>query len=353
MTIKIVVEGPQGPVGAEGPQGEIGPQGPIGETGPQGAGASTAAEVEFPTDGEADAIPTFAEFINNVWSAGVVCECPATFTITKNVDGTLSVPAADVMLRDANLDNAPLQLYHVSANASLALTDLVVNFVYANYNSGSPVWAVDTSILNVNGRNKMLVAIAFRNGTSVDLLTVTGLNVDVPTKRARRLFNVNGMQYGSGLIIGGTDRLITFTEGVLYFVDKLISVSAYDSQSTAFTYIYRNGTGGYTRVSANQIDNEHFDNGTGTLAHFSNQNKWRADYVYAIVDEPTRFIVVMGRAEYQSEAAAQATQPPTTLPPELATYGLGKLVARVVIQANASTMVRESPFLVKFLAVEV
>jgi hypothetical protein len=218
---------------------------------------------------------------------------------------------------------------------------LTNNFIYASYSNGSPVWAVDTSILNVNGRDKILAAIAFRNGTSVDVLPTIGTNTDTATKRARRLFNIQGFEHANGLEIAGSGRNFSLTAGAVYWVDNLIQIPAYDSALATFQYCWRNGAGGWNRTPANEIGNTEYDNGTGTLATF---NQYRADYVYLLVDTPTRCLVVMGQQNYNTLDAAKAGSYPPVLPPELAQYGLSKCVGRIIIGKNAVTMTTETPF---------
>jgi hypothetical protein len=245
-----------------------------------------------------------------------------------------------VALRATNSETADLQAYHVTANASVSLTDLSNNFIYIDYNSGTPIWAVSNSILTINGRNQVLAAIAFRNGNSVDVLSAAGWNVDVDTKRARRLFNVHGLEFGSGFDLSSTNQNFALTTGVLYFVDNLIVIPAYNSATDSFTYIRQDGAGGFTRTLANSIQNSTYDN-NGILTSFSG---YRADYIYALVDNPSRFIVVLGQRNYNSLANAQKGAFPTVLPPELAPYGIAKCVGRAIIGKNDATMLVESPF---------
>jgi hypothetical protein len=307
-----------------------------GPQGPAGVAANTTAQVSFPSNQSSTAINDLQKVLSTMWSSGIV----EPLTIVKNGNGTLSLPQVCVVIRATNSETADLQAYHVAANASLSLTDLITNFIYVNYNNGSPIWAVSNSILTINGRNQVLAAIAFRNGNAVDVLSAQGWNVDIPTKRARRLFNVNGLEFGSGLDISSSNQQFALTAGVLYLVDNLISISSYDSSITPFTYIRQNGTGGFTRTSDNIIQNSTYDN-NGVLTSFSG---YRVDYIYVLVDNPSRFIVVLGQRNYNSLANAQKGSFPPVLPPELDKYGLAKCVGRAIIGRNDTTMVVESPF---------
>jgi len=142
-------------------------------------------------------------------------------------------------------------------------------------------------------------------------------------QRARALRAIE-LESGNNIAYSGTNNF-TLTEGIVYAGINRITQSAYDSSTTEFTYIYRDGSGGWTETNSNVIDYAHYDDGDGTLGNIGN-NKYGCHWVYRDVSDGHVY-VVYGRDSYTLAEAETAPEP--TKPDYLTDFGclIGKIIA--------------------------
>jgi len=134
------------------------------------------------------------------------------------------------------------------------------------------------------------------------------------------------LETGSAISYSGTNNF-TMGTGIVYGGLNRFSLSAYDSSTTQFTYVYSDGGAGWTEAGSNVIDYAHYDDGDGTLRNIGN-NKYSVHYVYKHIDDEDVY-VVYGTGSYTlAEAEVQAIIPPT-VPDHLAAFGcqIGAIVA--------------------------
>jgi len=134
------------------------------------------------------------------------------------------------------------------------------------------------------------------------------------------------LESGSAIEYSGTNNFIMGT-GIVYGGLNEFSLSAYDSATTQFTYVYDDGGTGWTEANSNVIDFAHYDDGDGTLGNVGN-NKYSVHYVFKHIDDEDVY-VVYGTGSYTlAEAEIQAIIPPTK-PAHLAAFGcqIGAIVA--------------------------
>ena len=119
-------------------------------------------------------IDNLREQINHVWSAGTV----DGGDITDNGDGTVSFTEATAALRASASSHVDIYSAIVPAQVNLAMTDGTTNYVYVDYNGGSPVWVRGGAITDFNCQDKCLGYVIVREGTSLDILDSREQNVD-------------------------------------------------------------------------------------------------------------------------------------------------------------------------------
>jgi hypothetical protein len=235
------------------------------------------------------------------------------------------------------------------------LTDEAANYIYADYNGGSPTWAVTTDITTLPCTDRCLGAIASRVGTAVYTATFSQVQTDFMAKSERRLFNLYGMQRANGALLSTSGRKVLVSSGQFYFVNNLIVSPAFDtSASSTFTYAYKNGSGGWTRQAAQtEVSNSKYDNGTGTLATAA-AGTYLTSWVYVVLDEPTVLHVVYGNMAYTSIDEARDAQPPegVDLPPELRRFSTAAFVGRCIVEQGTNTCENASPFLTPLISLD-
>jgi len=132
----------------------------------------------------------------------------------------------------------------------------------------------------------------------------------------------------------GLQRYLTSGAGVFYFGLNRITTSAQDtSGADRFTYWYRDGGGGWTKVTGQQqIDNTHYDDGSGALATLT-ANRYGVHWVYIHFDSDIN--VVYGQGNYKLAEAENAVLPDTV--PELVS-DFGVLAAKIVVQKSGTNL---------------
>ncbi len=300
------------------------------------------SQIAYPTAnkiGDPTNIDTLQELFNHEYSAGVMHGCD----ITDNGDGTVSFGTGVAMLRASSDPHTTLYAISVAAQSNLSLTDNATNYVYLDYNAGSPQFVVSTSITSFNCLDKCIAYMIFRESTSLKIIDAREQNVDGNRKSRRLFLNIQKFIHHAGGSTLGTPGLLylSVTSGAFNFMLGELPHDAFDTSvagtnyKNVFTYYYNNGAGGWTKVTDRKsINNTQYDNGTGTLATLGNGN-YRTDWVYLIHDSPTTLAVQVGSNNSGSIANARAVTIPTP-PPILSS--MGSLIGKVIVQKNAAAI---------------
>lgn len=282
--------------------------------------------------------------LQHFWSTGMI----DGGAITDNGDGTFNIAACDFMVRQGTAEDDPLVIYRISAATNIATTANDVNWIYLDYNSGSPQYAVTTSFAAFNGLDKVVVYAIGRTGSHNHIIDLRAVNVDAQRKIRRRDSEWDGFAFqgfwrsylaASPLTASGLNLLVG--AGSYWYFNKNVTHAAFDTtvagtaDENIFTYWY-NRTGTWTSVIEQKaINATQYDN-AGTLATMNN-NKWRKDWVYVVPDSShSHLVVVLGNAEYTTQAEAEAGPKPSSLPPQFAEMAV--LVGWLTIQKSASTV---------------
>lgn len=268
--------------------------------------------------------------------------------ITDGGLGTADISATTFLIRSTDDPLGPLFSGDLAAQTGVALTDNSVNFIYIDYNAGTPNIQVSTTVL-ATVYDHVLIGIVYREGTTLHISQVNVATSQVAQSLGRRLALVNGVTRQTGLTISETGtRNIASAAGAVWLALDSYSLSALDtSVADTFIYYYDDGAGGHTAVPAStQISNTQYDDGSGTLANLSN-NKYGVHWVYRGIDGD--FYVVYGRGDYLL-SEAQAAQPLADLPLHLTTLHT-VLCAKIIIQKDGVTFTEiEDAFATTFMA---
>lgn len=259
---------------------------------------------------------------------------------------TVDIAACDFLVRQGTLEDSPLATYRIAAATGIALTANDVNWIYLDYNSGSPQWAVTTSLAGFNGIDKVVAYVIGRNTSAPahnHILNLRNVGVDAGRKVRRTMIETDGFIFNgfwrsslatSTLTSSGLDILVG--AGKYFFFNTEITHSAFDTSGASTFEQWYNRTGTWTRVPAQgAINATQYDN-AGTLTTMDN-NKWRTDWVYVVPDSGDEHLVVItGNAQYTSQSAAQAAPMPSSLPPQIAELCI--LVGQITVQKSAASM---------------
>jgi hypothetical protein len=257
-----------------------------------------------------------------------------TDTYSYIINGTPASPATGSIY--STNDHDTLVPSFVPAITNLALTDHKTNYVYATQDgSANFTSSVNFAVLGVS--NKALAYTIAREGNILYIIDERSTNVDAIRKtKARSLETETFKVVLGGSILGdaGT-RHFSVTSGAFYHGIQKIEHAAFNtSTGDTFKYCYRDGAGGWTYNSGNtQIDNTHYDNGTGTLATLSGNN-YSVFWIYMMNNEPSSLLVQYGQGSYSNVANAHTALVPT--PPDIV-LGVGILLGRITLHNGATT----------------
>ena len=268
------------------------------------------------------------------------------FAITDNGNGTVNITSGEALLRSSNSGSAPILKYLIPSVANLTLTDESNNYVLISYNSGSPIILVTTDSSTITTTTNSLIYLIAKVGNVLNYVYTGEQNVDSNGKLRRRFLNTESFARASGSIVSGINRNLTLTQGLFYSGLSPYSTPSFDtSTSGTFTLVYNNGSAWNRSPGQSQINNTQY-NSAGTLNLLSN-NKFRVDYIYLLINNPSKLYVVLGDTEYLNIASARLSSIPLMLPAEL--QRLGVLVGRLIIEKDSASINEiASSFDVKF-----
>lgn len=276
---------------------------------------------------------TLQDLMNYEWSAGIVSGC----ALTNNGNGTISIASGVGVIRPSATSTAQLYGIGIAAQANIALTDNATNYVYINYNAGTPIFSVSTAITSFNCMDKCIAYMVHRQGNVLHWVDAREQNVDGNRKTRQLFLKFSRFLHSSGgTVLGSPSGLtLSLTSGSFFFMLQEITHIAFDTSvagtANANTFTLWTLAGATWTQTANQkvIDSTLYNNiatGTVTLGN----NKYGVSWVYLINDNPSELHVVMGQVEYPNLAAASAATPPSSIPTLI--DGLGSLVGFVAYE---------------------
>ena len=298
--------------------------------------AAKASTVDFddvvlPTTskiGDPTHMDTLAEVYNHVYSAGVV----DGGVLTDNLDGSIDLASSTAVLRATGSDNhSTLYSVIVPASLGIVLTDQATNYVYADYNSGTPIIAVVTSPDSIDMLSKVPLYVIVREGTILSYVDVREQNVDHIGKNQIREFYTAKITRGSGGIVSDAGTLhLACTAGVFFFQLNQHASPALDTTGVDTFEYYSHVAGAWVENDASVIDNLNYDDGTNLVA--LGNSKYGVHWVYIIGGQVPHYAVLYGDQGYTTVAQAENATVPTNLPASV--EGLGILIGQIVVQKS-------------------
>jgi hypothetical protein len=256
--------------------------------------------------------------------------------VSSNGDGTVAVTAGKGLIRKTSSDIGNLHHFDIPATDPVSLADDSLNYVYADYNAGSPQVVATTDITTLDHTSEFVLALVYRDGNHLHIIEAgQKLNNFIHSNYFWQ-WEVQGFQRASGIVTSETGtRNVAVTAGVVYYALNRIVTAAFDSSAadTFDHYWYRDGIGGWTDVGTTetQINNLNYDDGDGTLGVLT-ANRYGVHWLYMHSDGDVS--VVFGRGDY-TLAGAEVASAPSDLPPEISATAF--LIAKIIIQKSASS----------------
>lgn len=288
---------------------------------------------------------TLEEIVNGYISSGYF----EGGDITDNLDGTVNVSAIKGIIKTTDSDTGANVAFDLSATEDVVLADNNVNYIYVQYNGGTPLLATSVDYSVISHTDEVIVGRTYRSGTDLYISNIGAKICNATIRDMYRIRALRRVERASGATISNpSSRYIALTASVLFSNYEKITTTAFDS-SGADTWItwYRAAVSGFTQVASQTlVDNTQYDNGSGTLQNLSGNyfsNRW-----FYLVPSSTgnQVHMVIGQGQYNKLIDCQAEAMPST-PTIISEMGL--LVGRVIVQQGTATLISvESAFVTEF-----
>jgi hypothetical protein len=253
--------------------------------------------------------------------------------ISDNGDGSVTVAAGTGIIKTTDSNVGANVLFNFAEDTNVSLSDNALNWVYVDYNAGTPAIAATTTFTNMDFHTQFPVGNVYREGTEIHIVPASQQISDFARLVFERSWEIDRVKRASGLSISETGtRNVAYSAGVLYAGLARIPLTAFDTAvADTFSYFYRDGVGGWTEVdSQTQIDNTNYDDNSGTPAALT-ANRYGVHWVYIAHDGD--LYIQYGHGDYTLAQAEAALVP--TAPPELT--AIATLAGKIIILKSAAS----------------
>ncbi|MEA2036139.1 MAG: hypothetical protein U9O94_01420 [Nanoarchaeota archaeon] len=275
------------------------------------------------------------DWSNIAQSSGII----SGFTITDSGGGEIDVAAGTGIIKSSTTSISQNLFFDYAGQTNQnILTDNSMNFIYIDYNSGTPIVKATVTRSNINQKDEIGIGRLYRSGTNLKILS-GGVQIDNDTGRTyKRLGAVDGFIRASGASTtadaGGNDRIVTGS-GSLYYGLTPLTVPGMDTTAgggDTFTYLDNNGGTWESLAAQTTIDYAHYDDGDGTLGNIQ-ANKYGIHWLYYCMGTEAYFLVY---GTYGTDTLSDAGErnSPAALPDCLSNMGF--LVAKIIVKQNGT-----------------
>lgn len=138
-------------------------------------------------------------------------------TPTSPADGTVAVAAGTAWCKESDSNTAVGKFFNFAGQAAIALTDMMANILYLDYNAGAPQVVVATSALTYGfQQDHILLGPVFRNGNETHILQADPLGIQ-GDNRSHMMRVEEGASRSSGMATTSVGtRNLAVTAGVLH-----------------------------------------------------------------------------------------------------------------------------------------
>ena len=273
------------------------------------------------------------------YNAGVVSENGSI----SSGSGAITLPNVTVALYNNSSFIEPLLLYNVAGGVSgvdfTALADNDTNYVFIDYNNGSPTFVVSTSEGAINESDVVRYLTLYRVGNFVHILEYGKAGAGLPSKLNQRLENTQRFAKESGLVLGlsASTGIVTLSEGVTWNSSNRKSITAVNSADNTFFKNYHSGGSWVYNTGSDFLNNTYYDNGTDIVS--ASASKYLVNWYYRGQETGGHLYELYGDSQYDNVAQAQLSTEPVT--PELISSH-AFLVGRVIVQVGTYSAIAEN-----------
>jgi hypothetical protein len=276
--------------------------------------------------------------------AGVVTQP----SYTDNGDGSVTIGSGVYNLYP-DPTGAGLVKQYALLGGTFTLTDGITNYIYADYNSGSPLVKVTTNPTDFFGQyftSTTPIYTLYRSGTNIYELNFDTTAHASPEKTLYRLLDTRRFERVSGMSLADAGNgTFTVTQGVVWYAITRTTLDAFNSSTDSTHLYYYNGSSwAYNAVTGYNNTNYQGPSGLSTLPG----GKYNINWVYRSVSSSKTCFIILGSSAYTLNDAI-AAQPPGNVPDVVSTTAM--LVGKIIVsQGAASSSAVYSAFDVQYSA---
>jgi hypothetical protein len=262
------------------------------------------------------------------------------------MDGTITVPNAQVALYATTDFTGPLTVYNITGTTISTLANNDTNYIYVDYNAGSPQYAVTQDFEVIDHSSKVLHLIVYRASNFVHVLEFGNQGAGLSNKINDRFITVDRFARESGLelILDTTNGYVTASAGVAWNGAYRQTLAQINSGDDVFFRSYHSASVWVYSTSANKINNSIYDTGITTAS--ISPGKYLTNWYYRGQEVNDHIYEVISTDEYDSVAEAQlATQP--NLPELVSSHAF--LMGRIIVPSGSYNGLIESAYDIAFL----
>ena len=190
--------------------------------------------------------------------------------ITDDNAGGINISALTAICKIANSQTAENVFMDMLSDniPSAQLTNNTINFIYVDYNDGSPTFNTTVNRLLIRNTDQFLIGQVYKEGLEIEITNGLANISNFNRRELDRLLEIRGLERVSGADISEIDnRYLESTNGLYYFgLDRITTNGQNTFISGTFDYYFKDGYGGWNRIEAeHQIDNLRFDNNAAAI----------------------------------------------------------------------------------------
>jgi hypothetical protein len=279
--------------------------------------------------------------LTNNYFGGIITGATAW---TNNGDGSLTLPNLTVTIFDNPDWIAPLRLFNITGGTTgvdfPGLINNDTNYIYIDYNGGSPIYVVDTLDGAINDSNVLRYLTVYRLNNFLHILEYGNEGAGLANKLNNRIIQTERIIRESGVELGlSASGVVTISEGLVWNGTNRININSVDSTNDIFFSNYHvSGVWSFT-TSNTTINNFYYDDGVDLVV--ASASKYLTNWYYRGLEVNDHIYEVVSRNQYDNVSEAQLSKvPPLT---ELITSH-AFLVGRIIIEVGSQSGLIESAF---------
>lgn len=233
--------------------------------------------------------------------------------------------------------NDGLQEFGVNASSSMTLTDLVTNYIVADYNGGSPKWTVLTDGSLIDYVTYLPYAECYRSGSNVHIQLSPMRGRDEVEAHHQRVMETDRYAIASGLdsiSINATNSAIIIAGGDIWAGNTKYSIPVSGTSTRQFNS-YHTASSTWATVSHTSpvLDLLNYD--TGAALASITPTYWGVIEIWRGVEGQDHLYTIYGDAEYANLELAEAAGRAASVPEIMSSHTT--FIGRAIFQQATTT----------------